>query len=425
MKVLLFCGIMVVSREGVVMAQLPGETFYEYQARMKREGLYNGGNGFVKSNPKSVGGYINNVSAAYKDIWSKRTLPTSPIAEKYRDRVMPRGFYDLVASEITTLPSEDHIHGIKRENYHEKSWPMRLGIINADHKVVPHYFRTFDAAEGGLVELSSKLITNAVFGRLFPTKMENHIARMNSFGTLGIDVNNIDGVKSIRLDKYLYQKGIPFNGIRDLLNGVKSGAFSEDLTDYAIVQLALGGFTIPNAIGEQDPNTRNIILLGPDKKGAKYDSVVRIDFENSRTGQKQANIADPIRVYPFGMFGRDEDKIEFKENILKAVKDKILTKDDVAFLLDLNTLTGYATRNSAIDNATMDAISDTKYIDKNGHLQYPSSGLFTPDKFYEVVQDVAKSSKNYTDDVSMYLKGDDSGHSFFNNPVKDVPNLEK
>jgi len=408
------------------MPILPGENFYDYQARMKREGLYNGGNGVKVATPVKTH-QDSEIAKAYNRAWSLRKLPTSPIVEYFKDKVHERGYYRLDARErISSLPSEDHIHGISKANYHEKSWPTRLGIIKSDGVVVPHYFRSFAVQEGGYESMASKIITNCVFGRLYPTPIDYHIVMYNdSFGTFAVDLNNLEGVKSIRLDKYLQQKGIEFESVKSYLENIRNGSLREDLTDGAIAQLGLAGYSIPNAVGEQDPNTRNIILLGNDKQGEKFDSVVRIDFENSRTGQKNDNIADAERVYPMGIYGRDEGKHEYKENIIRALVDKEISSKEADFLLNLNTVTHFATRTTAIDNATTAAINDCRYADEKGVSSLPTEGIFTPEDFSSIAKDVIQRADNYTKRVGEYFEKGGATTPRFEDPIDMIPEITK
>ncbi len=369
------------------------------------------------------------VVSYYKSLYSIRQLPISPIVSN-DFKATVKGFFDL-NSKVTNLSSEQGIFGRNTAGYFEKSWPTRLGIKTPDGKIVSNYFRAFDMASGGIKEATSKIISNIVCGRLFPTKMPYYIAYYNKeFGTFGLDLNHIDGVKSLRLDKYLESKGIELNSVASLMKAYKSGALKEDLTNSAIAQLMFGIFTLPNAIGEQDPNTRNAILLGIDKPNAKFDSVVRIDFENNRINDSPnqngsiTRSGDNVRVYPFGIYGRDENKFEFKENIVKAIIDKTLTPEDARTILSLHDVTKYATTSRTnIDTAVTEIIESHKT--ENGQ-NINSDSYFSPDKIETFAEEVITRADNYTTNVQKYFQeAADKADIHIQGTAEDLPPLEQ
>lgn len=369
------------------------------------------------------------VVSYYKSLYGIRQLPISPIESPDFVRSQ-RGYIDL-SKGVLSLQSEQNVFGKQKPGYHEKSWPTRIGIPDEHGKVISHYFRSFDMS-AGMKDATSKIISNVVCGRLFPTKMPYYIGRYNNeFGTIGIDLNHIEGVKSLRLDKYLESKGIDLNSVTSLMQAYKTGVFKEDLTNSAIAQLVFGMFSLPNAIGEQDPNTRNAILLGPDKKGEKFDSIVRIDFENNRINNSpnQSGTAtregDGVRVYPFGIYGRDENKFEFKENIIKALVDKQLTPEDANLILSVHKVTKYATASRTnIDLAVTEASDAHKPVDEQGFKTPVKEGMFTTDEIETFAEDVIKRAENYTDNIQKYFsEAADKAHISLQKDATNLPPL--
>ncbi len=365
---------------------------------------------------------FNPAKEYYEELTQVRQLPTSPLQHDYpTDK---RRYFDLSKIPHQKLNSDKKKFGMNKENYHEKAWPTRIGIEDKNGIYVPHYFRDFPMASE-IEGATDKVIANMICGRIFPTKMPYYAGRYNGiFGTVGIDLNHIDGVKSLRLDKYLESKGIALDSVVDLVQAYRSGAFNDELTGSAIAQLMLGMFSIPNAIGEQDPNIRNAILLGPDQKGAKYDSVVRIDFEKNVFNDDQALQGDTsFYLYPFGIFHREESKAEFKENLDQALKDKILTAQDVNLILALNDVTKVATSSDNIQQAAVDANATQVSGNQDDSILH---AYFSRDALNNFAKKVITHAQNYTTDIKdTFLTAARDADKIVYADMKELPSLER
>ena len=172
------------------------------------------------------------------------------------------------------------------------------------------------------------------------------------------------------------------DSFQDFQHLIESGVIFNYLTPRAVVQLGLCSYFIPNAIGETDANSRNIILLRDEESG-KYDIVVRIDAEantyitdrnNQRSGKKQV---------PKGIYRANEDLDTYLTNISRRSGDI-----DWDLFSSFVNLTQKLTSRSHIDNAMADAyrlnsgelIDDSPYSDRrwNGPIgtAYGKTGFF-------------------------------------------------
>ena len=315
-----------------------------------------------------------------------RSLTNFPISRLLQRS--DRGFFDV--SSLQDLSSEQNVFG--SSIFHEKSWPGRVGV-ESDKGIIPCYFKPYDMQSDGIMGATQKIASNVIFSKLFPTKNNQYIAyRDGSFGVLNLDFNNLKGVKSLRLDKYLQAKGVELNSIVSFMQAYKNGVFKEDLTDTCIAQIMFGMLTLPNAIDELDPNTRNAILLGEDRKGARYDSVVRIDLERNVESESSSNI---IRVYPVGIYGRDEESSLFKENLAKALVDKEITVEDANIIKSMNEVAESMMKKEEIDHAVAISAID------HGNAE---SGAFTKDKLLQCVEETPQSAQKYSKDFGTVVE---------------------
>lgn len=358
-----------------------------------------------------------NIIQYYHDLYSIRNLPQSPM-ENLNQIKTDRGYFDLNEKLCHSIFSEQNIICKRNNTPREKAWPTRIEIKDENGISVPHYFRTFNMSYG-IDEEVDKIISNVICGRLFPTSMPYYIGKYNNqFGTVGIDLNHLNDVKSLRLDHYLESKGVKLDSIVSLLHAYNTGIFKDELTDSAITQLMFSMFTIPNAIGELDPNTRNAILLGPNQKDAKFDSIVRIDFEKNEINQPNNN------TYSLGIFHRDEYKHEFKENIIKALTDRVITPADVNMMLALNQVTKYATASrSNIDKALTNATTAHEPHTDNHII---TKGHFTNHKLTQFAEDLRKHANQHADHFEQYFHeaSAKTGTTFYAN-YEQLPSLER
>lgn len=374
----------------------------------------------IASSHKSTGA----VDDYYQKIFAVRKLPVSPLQNGYTSS--KRRFF-ILDKNAQILPSEQKLFGLTKKGYHEKAWPERIGIKDENNVFVPHYFRSF-SMEHGIKPSAEQIVANVFCGRLFPVKMPYYAGMFNNhFGTIGIDLNHIKGVKSLRLDKYLQSKGIELDSVVSLLKAYRNGVFDADLTHSAIAQLMLSMFSIPNAIGELDPNTRNAILLGPNKKNAKFDSIVRIDFEKAIFNDVNyvQNKNSSIYTYPFGMFHREESKNEFEQNLTKALMDKIITPQDADLILALHEVTQRAISHDKIEQAIIQATSVQSNNDDLDNST-PLSDYFSFKAINDFAEEVSQYSKNYTNDIkSIFDTAANKTKVSVRPNISELPSLEK
>ena len=274
----------------------------------------------------------------YESLYSKK-LPVSPIEELLKDQITNRGYYNLDGCE--QLSSEQNKFG--NNFHHEIAWPQRVGIKKDDGTIYPYYFKPHNTISGGK-DAVDKIIENVFRSKVYPIETHCYAGIYNGkLGTISEDLNHIPNTKTLRLDKYLESKGVELESVIDIIKAYNEGVFKEDLTDLAIAQLIFSQFILPNVLNEQDPNTRNAILMGSDQKDAKkYKFIGRIDFENNAEEDKY--------TIPFGIFNRGEQIYEFKENLKKAVTDKLLTPKDINLINSMYQVAEYITRNTNADN---------------------------------------------------------------------------
>ena len=321
-------------------------------------------------------------------LYAGEALQSSPLQDNYG--TTERGYFNIDNIPHKNLASEQLAS--EQKDCHEKARPPRIGIADKDGNFVPHYFKPYDMA-GGIQDGTGRIIANAISGRLFPTEMPYYIAQYNGvFGTIGIDLNHLNGTKALLLDQYLTAKGVDLNSIVSLIQAYRNGVFHQDLTENAIAQLMVGMF-LSNAIGELDANSRNIILLGPDKKGAKFDTVIRIDFDknvlNEYFGKNESTNVG------FGVFYYDEDRKEFQENLIKALTDKQITVEDANLILALHEVTRHATKQSKFNRA-VDKITTTHVDDGDKkRICVINKGCFSYEKVSSYADNMAEHAENY------------------------------
>ena len=356
-----------------------------------------------------------NVVRYCDQLYASEALQSSPLQDNYG--TTERGYFDLDHIPHKNLASE-------QKNCHEKARPLRVGIADKDGNFVPHYFKPYDMA-GGIQDGTGKIIANAISGRLFPTEMPYFIAQSNgTFGTIGIDLNHLNGKKALRLDQYLTAKGVELNSIVSLIHAYRNGIFHQDLTENAIAQLMVGMFSLSNAIGEQDPNNRNVILLGPDEKGAKFDTIIRIDFDknvlNEYFGKNESTNVG------FGVFHYDEDRKEFQENLIKALTDKQITVEDANMILALHEVTRHATKQSKF-NRTVDKITTTHVDDGDKkRICVINKGCFSYEKVSSYADNMAEHAENYLNFIKdSFTTASDKTHKTFKADIDQLPSLDK
>ena len=295
-------------------------------------------------------------------------LPPSEIEKYELNRI---GLYSVNNTNIREwrpeLKDSSHLYG------HEKCTPKRYGIQSSKNpeEFLPVYFRHYD---GTVTSSLDKIIVNSALN-FYPTPLQaygaiNEDMPSSKIGVATIDLNHLkredsnESVDSIRLDFLLHSLGFhhEIDSFMDFQNLLESGKLAKVMTPRAIVQLGLSSIFIPNAIGETDANSRNIILLKDPETGL-YDSVVRIDAEANTYLNDRLNERSGKKKLPKGIFMPNEELDDY----LLSIKSKDIRVDWELFH-GFTLLAREATRRSNIDNAVF------KSYNKN-------SGKLMPDPF--------------------------------------------
>lgn len=240
---------------------------------------------------------------------------------------------------------------------HEKSSTTRYGILANQGKSVlnpayhSYYFKPFT---GGM-QIFQNIMAQSIL-ELYPTPISTYgaITSENNITAGVIDVNHLvtkEGnlpVQSIRFDMLLHQMGLgkEINSFVDLQNFINNENTKKLFSERAIVQLGLCSYFIPNAIGEVDANSRNIIIL-KDPITQKYEYVIRIDAESNTYFNDLNNERSGKKVLPKGIFNGNE---LFETEFLRAIREKDSSIDWKLFTNFTNLAQKFTTR-SNIDNA--------------------------------------------------------------------------
>ncbi len=344
--------------------------------------------------------YTSNVKQYINQI-NTDILPPSEL-EKYRlNRI---GLYSISEPDITMFKVElgdsSHLYP------HEKCTPDRVGIRDRGNKdkFYPTYFRYFnDAATSSL----GKILVNSALN-IYPTPLQSYGmilegSYVNRLGTATIDLNHLqdaetnEKIDSIRLDFLLHSLGLPYeiDSFYAFQKMIESGKLSDKLTPRAIVQLGLSSIFIPNAIGETDANSRNVILL-KDKTSDKYDIVVRIDAEANTYLNEQNRQRSGKKRVPKGIYSANEEQEEF----LKTIKSKDISIDWELFY-GFNILAKELCSRTRIDNAITRA-----YMKNSGKLVLsefdrpsPYASAYNADAFFEFSSETIDRANRFFNNI--------------------------
>ncbi|MBQ9791788.1 MAG: hypothetical protein IJW28_04290 [Clostridia bacterium] len=343
-------------------------------------------------------GYTGDMKQYLKQIITD-CLPPSEIEKYELNRI---GLYSVNNKNVREwrpeLADSSHLYG------HEKCTPKRYGIQTSHDPNVfmPIYFRHYDGTVNGSLD---KIIANTALN-FYPTPLQaygaiNEDMPSSKIGVATIDLNHLkeaetnEGVESIRLDFLLHSLGEhhEIESYMDFQKLLENGNLEKVLTPRAIVQLGLSSIFIPNAIGETDANSRNIILL-KDKESGKYDIVVRIDAEANTYLNDRMNERSGKKKLPKGIFMPNEELDDY----LKTIKSRDVRVDWEMFC-GFTLLAREATSRTNIDNAVTKS-----YMKNSGKLMQdpfmrpsPYALSYDSDSFYAFSSATIDRSKRYFD----------------------------
>lgn len=247
-------------------------------------------------------------------------LPKSPVIQYFQNRV---GLYNVNELPLKREQKDSrHFYGLE-----EKFVPKRVNarIPSMPGVYSPLFLRHFQ--NGDITTALERIVANNAL-RLYPTPMGSHgivdESMYNAIGVATIDLNHLYNpntrkhVESARLDHLLHSLGCHYeiSCFLDFQSLLENPAVTKNFTTRALVQLGLSSIFIPNAIGETDANSRNVIVLK--NQDNKWDSIVRIDAEANTTLNDLNNTRSGHKVVPKGIFSPDEPQEEF----LKTIKDR-------------------------------------------------------------------------------------------------------
>ena len=345
--------------------------------------------------PSSVKDYLRIVM---KDI-----LPPSAIQQ-----------YDLNRIGLHFVP-KDHLIRIKDElpdsksiYAHEKCTPDRFLLQNLNKEGVfnPIYFRYYN--DSSMISALGKIIVNSAL-QIYPTPLNTYgmireSVSSHSIGIATIDLNHLvnsetkEDVKSTRLDILLHQLGLPheINSFMDFQNLLQNEGFVKSLTPRAIVQLGLSSIFIPNAIGETDPNSRNVILLRCGEE-EPFDTVVRIDAEANTYLNDADRTRSGNKAVPKGIFTANENLDEFLMHI--SSKDPRIDWD---LFMGFSLLTQHFTSRSHVDSAITKSyfLNPGKTSDPYADFHpSPYKSHYNDEEFYKFAEATISRAERFNDKV--------------------------
>lgn len=243
----------------------------------------------------------------------------------------------------------------------------------------PHHVKEYNVPSVG--EIIDRILVSSVL-EAAPVPLETYAVSFDRgegvptfVSSSAIDLNSLlikdenIPVKTIRFDRFLsscgYKGAYPdLHSFADVQEFINNPVVNKFLTPRAIMQVVLASYFIPNAIGETDPNSRNIILADTTLTG-KYDVAFRIDAESNTYIRDRYNERSGKKRVPKGIYTDNEELDIF----LMHIKNKTggPTKIDWELFAGFLGLTEYFVSRSTLD----DAISNRGY--KRNQYRYDPS----------------------------------------------------
>ncbi len=185
----------------------------------------------------------------------------------------------------------------------------------------PHYVKNYNLSSR--IETLGRIMANSSL-EAYPTPLETYGVELNGassiLGSSVIDLNHLqreDGshIETARLDRILNEAKINTDDGKESFPDLYSFADIQDflsneyinsvMTPRAMIQVVLCSYFIPNAIGDTDANSRNIILAK--NADGKYDVVFRIDAESSTYLRGLNRERSGLRLMPKGIYSANEN----------------------------------------------------------------------------------------------------------------------
>ena len=185
----------------------------------------------------------------------------------------------------------------------------------------PHYVKNYNLSSR--METLGRIMVNSSL-EAYPTPLETYGVSLDGANTiLGssvIDLNHLQTedsrhIETMRFDRILKAANINSDVDKESFPDLYSFADIQEffaneyinsvMTPRAMIQVALCSYFIPNAIGDTDANSRNIILAK--NQEGKYDIVFRIDAESSTYLRGLSRERSGLRLMPKGIYNANEN----------------------------------------------------------------------------------------------------------------------
>lgn len=208
----------------------------------------------------------------------------------------------VVLNSENSIRFSDTRDNITTNNVHEKNRPDQVGVLLPGTEF---YQRNFVAPKSNSAVIASSALD------IYPLngQKQNAIVHMTAQPYTGAGIVNYehlmtqDGldVPIVRLQELLISLGLKsdIDCFYDLQTVLKNETIRSLFTVRGLDQLALSTYFIPNAIGETDVNSRNVLVV-MDPITGKYDSIIRIDADKTLTMFEKK--PDKKLIIPKGIF---------------------------------------------------------------------------------------------------------------------------
>ena len=299
--------------------------------------------------------------------------PVNAVGITHIDKYVPLKFTHPTQTEKTTTTIK---YGFAIDDTFELFWP--------------HHVKDYNVPRVG--EILDRVLVSSVL-EASPTPLETYAIALNRGESLppfvsssAIDLNSLVvketgmPVKTIRFDRFLSDCGYkgPYPDLHsflDVQNFINNEAVNKKASLRAVLQTVLASYMIPNAIGETDPNSRNIILADTDGDGI-YDTVFRIDAESNTYLRDMYNERSGNKIVPKGIYSANESQDEFLMNIKNGQRGIGHEKIDWELYVGLLDITDYFISRNVLD----DAISNRGYR-RNQHRYNENAPAEDPSYF--------------------------------------------
>ena len=291
----------------------------------------------------------------------------------------------------------------------------------------PHYVKNYNLSSR--METLGRIMVNSSL-EAYPTPIETYGVSLDAanpiLGSSVIDLNHLqreDGshIETKRLDRILEEAGINTDGGKEKFPDLYSFADVQDfinneyinsiLTPRAILQVVLCSYFIPNAIGDTDANSRNIILAK--NAEGKYDVVFRIDAESSTYLRGINRERSGLRLMPKGIYSANENYdlyMNYIENKgpLKMTDAVSAPKIDWELFSGLFYLSKYFIKRNHLDDAITNrgySRNLKRYLDRNTERPSFYGKYLSIDEYTDYASDAIGRASKFSQDTTNALNG--------------------